>query len=136
MLSKFHKNLIIFFCVLLIVISIIFYKNFMHLLSNNSYPKYINPCPDHWNKTDEIDHKCVVNRLNKGTGGTSIINLTKKTGGKNDLTKDPGIKTKLDDVFEFKNVYNKNNYCALYEYSKKNNIQWSGITNANYTKYC
>ena len=112
----------------------------MHLLSNNSYPKYINPCPDHWNKTkDETHHKCVVNRLNKGTVGSSTINLTEPTNGINGINKlssVAGLTTKLDDAFEFKNVYNKNNYCALYEYSKKKNIQWSGITNANYTKYC
>ncbi len=136
MLSKYHKNIIIFFCVLLIVISIIFYKNFMHLISNTSYPKHINPCPDHWNKMkDETHHICVVNQINKGTA-PSTINLTKTTGGKNDLTNDSLFKTKLDDGFEFKNVYNKNNYCALYEYSKKKNLQWSGITNANYTKHC
>ena len=141
MLSKFHKNIILFFCVLLILISIIFYRNFLYLISNTSFPKYINPCPDHWNKSiDETDnHLCIASHLNIGKNNNQSINLSKKTiidgKDKNELTQN-NSKYHLDPNFDFKNVYNKNNYCALYEYSKNNKLHWSGITNANYTKYC
>lgn len=179
MLSKFHKNIILFFCVLLILISIIFYRNFLYLISNTSFPKYINRCPDHWDFSgNDTEHKCHASHLNQLNNFTPVIDLKRTVTaadvnaasgrideggqpqdaggsraseargwaaaahglqeGENYLTKGAIYKSnhKLDDNFDFKNVYKKNNYCGLYEYSRKNNLQWSGITNANYTKYC
>tara|TARA_B100000614_G_C14491755_1_gene471005 strand:- start:65 stop:532 length:468 start_codon:yes stop_codon:yes gene_type:complete len=155
MLSKFHKNIIIFFCVLLIVISIIFYRNFLYLLSTTSFPKRINRCPDHWDFSgNNTEHKCFSTHLNKLDDSLSVIDLKQTVTadeaaaatsagapiveGENYLTKGAEYKSnhKLDKNFDFKNVYKKNNYCGLYAYSKKNNLQWSGITDANYTKYC
>lgn len=137
MLSKFHKNIIIFFCVLLIFISIIFYRNFIYLIQNTSFPRFIDECPQHWNKNDDpTSHICVPNKLNIGQTDGDTINLTKKTSsGENDLTSN-NIHDKLDNNFDFKNVYRKNNYCALYEYSRTKNLHWSGITDSNYVKYC
>ena len=140
MLSKFHKNIIIFLCVLLIIISIIFYRNFLYLLSNTSFPRYINECPDHWDLSynSNGEHVCYSSHLNQLSDGQPI-NLSRnkrvRTDLQNDLTSNNG-KYKLQPNFEFKDVYKKNNYCALYEWSKQNNIHWSGITNSNYTKYC
>jgi len=152
MLSKFHKNIILFFCVLLIFISIIFYRNFLYLISNTSFPKYINRCPDHWDFSgNDTKHTCHASHLNQLNNFTPVIDLKRtvtteeaaasnvgEKQGENYLTKGAIYKSnhKLDDNFDFKNVYKKNNYCGLYEYSRKNNLQWSGITNANYTKYC
>ena len=137
MLSKFHKNIIIFFCVLLVVISIIFYRNFLYLISNTSFPKRINRCPDHWDFSgNNTEHKCFASHLNHLDNYNTVIDLkAKDSNGKNDLTKN-NRKYNLDDNFNFNNVYKKKNYCALYEYSKNKNLHWSGITNANYTKYC
>tara|TARA_Y100001935_G_C17295220_1_gene505726 strand:+ start:270 stop:683 length:414 start_codon:yes stop_codon:yes gene_type:complete len=137
MLSKFHKNIIIFFCVLLIFISIIFYRNFIYLIQNTSFPRFIDECPQHWNKKyDATSHICIPNKLNLGETNGNNINLTEKTSdGVNKLTKD-NEDYKLDIDFDFKNVYKKNNYCGLYEYSKNKNLRWSGITDSNYVKYC
>ena len=127
MLSKFNKSVIIFFCILLIVISLIFFQNFKYLLANTSFPAKINKCPDHWETSG--NNKCAASRLNKTPTKVSF-EITKSEIS-------PGSpKYKLDDNFDFKNVYKKNNYCALNEYSKTKNLDWSGITNANYTKYC
>tara|TARA_Y100000389_G_scaffold204951_1_gene261174 strand:+ start:24602 stop:25045 length:444 start_codon:yes stop_codon:yes gene_type:complete len=147
MLSKFHKNIILFFCVLLIFISIIFYRNFLYLISNTSFPKYINRCPDHWDFSgNDTEHKCHASHLNQLNNFSPVIDLKQtvtahvgdEVEGENYLTRGTTYNSnhKLDKNFDFKNVYKKNNYCGLYEYSKKNNLQWSGITNANYTKYC
>tara|TARA_B100001173_G_C15746408_1_gene444970 strand:- start:99 stop:563 length:465 start_codon:yes stop_codon:yes gene_type:complete len=154
MLSKFHKNIILFFCVLLIFISIIFYRNFLYLISNTSFPKYINRCPDHWDFSgNDTEHTCHASHLNQLNNFSPVIDLKQTVNaadvdaadagdlvqlGENYLTRGTTYKSnhKLDDNFDFKNVYKKNNYCGLYEYSRKNNLQWSGITNANYTKYC
>ena len=151
MLSKFHKNIIIFFCVLLIIISIIFYRNFLYLISNTSFPKSINKCPDHWDFSgNDTEHKCFASHLNQLNDRIPVIDLKQTVtaaeanaadaadaivAGENYLTRGKS-NNKLDKDFNFKNVYKKNNYCGLYEYSRKNNLQWSGITNANYTKYC
>lgn len=134
MLSKFNKSVIIFFCVLFIIISLIFFQNYKYLLANTAFPNYINKCPDHWEYIDSSDnkHKCASNRLNNGTPdvGPQILTID------NNNINVANSKYDLDNSFNFKNVYKKNNYCALYEYSKKKSLQWSGITNANYTKYC
>lgn len=147
MLSKFHKNIIIFFCVLLVVISIIFYRNFLYLIQNTSFPKYIKPCPDHWDlSANDNQHKCIASHLNQLNDYNTVIDLKQtvtapaadEVQGENYLTRGTTYKSnhKLDKDFDFKNVYKKNNYCGLYAYSRNHNLQWSGITNANYTKYC
>jgi len=127
MLSKFNKSVIIFFCILLIIISLIFFQNFKYLLANTSFPAKINKCPDHWEFAG--NNKCLSTRLNK-IQNDEILEITKSK------ISPSGSTYELDDNFDFKNVYKKNNYCALNEYSKKKNLDWSGITNANYTKYC
>ena len=77
-----------------------FFQNFKYLLANTSFPAKINKCPDHWESNGP--NKCISSRLNKIPSKVTL-EIKKSVIS----PESSSYKYKLDDNFDFKNVYNK-----------------------------
>ena len=134
----FYTNVSIIFLLLLIIILTIFYmllrsKNTTSTLKNDS-------CPDYWRMNN--DGYCVVPTAITELNGTNVYGNIIQTGTKTGTNTYNGIpysaikgtgnnEVNFNDA-SWTSYYNSNSLpCAWQSWARKNNVEWSGITNVS-----
>tara|TARA_B100000035_G_C20658800_1_gene404364 strand:- start:165 stop:536 length:372 start_codon:yes stop_codon:yes gene_type:complete len=113
MLTTFNKITLIVSTIILIITLIFMIFYISDSLKNNNYPPVISDCPDYWDiKRDDNDNIICQNNsnINKGNGISNCNNYNIA------LFNERG--TTYDDI-----------KCAKYNWAKKCNLSWSGVTN-------
>ena len=117
MLTIFNKIILTISIITLIISLIFMFINLSNSFKNKNYQPIISDCPDYWDiKYDKYNNIICQNnsKVNKGNNITNCNNYNIA------LFNERG--TSFNDI-----------KCAKYNWAKKCNISWSGVTNDKYS---
>jgi hypothetical protein len=119
-MNQFQKVILISSSIILVV-SLIFLAYFLtKSLQEDSYPAIISDCPDYWDVTRD-------NNGNRTCVNTSTINEVSGLHGSSDECTNPSV------IDQFMGSGNDTDavLCEKYNWSRKCNVVWDGISNNN-----